>query len=505
MQPVVTAAEMRALDRATIDELGLPGAVLMETAGRALAQAVLDGATEGHVAVVCGPGNNGGDGYVAARVLRERGLDAVVYLAVARDAVKGDARLHLDALERSGGIVLDLSTPAALDELGDALDGAAVIIDAIFGTGVTRAIEGHAAAVITRINAAGAALVVSADLPSGLDADTGAVHGVAVDADVTVTMGALKIGLVSAPGFARAGTVRVAEIGIPRALITAQVTRAGLLEASDVEAIAPRPHALDHKGRRGHVLVVGGSPGHRGAARLAAWAALRAGAGLCTLAGPGEGELVAPDPLMTARCDRADDLVRLVDKKAALAIGPGMLRGDEGAKLVDAALATGVPCVLDADALNHLAGGGLALVASAAAPAVLTPHPGEAARLLGCTVPDIERDRLAAVRKLAAESRAVVVLKGARTLICDGTVDDDFVAINPTGGPSLATGGTGDVLCGAIAALLAQGLAPRDAARLAVWVHGAAAELAAGASGARGVTASDVADHLGLALAALSS
>jgi len=513
MQPVVTAAEMRALDRATIEEIGLPGAVLMETAGRAVADAAFAHAGAGHVAVVCGPGNNGGDGYVAARVLRERGADAVVYLAVAREAVRGDARLHLDALERSGGIVLDVSTPAALDELGDSLDSASVIIDALFGTGLTlrspdgsrgRAIEGHAAAVIARINAS-AATVIAADLPSGLDADTGVVHGVAVDADVTVTMGALKVGLVSAPGFARAGAVRVAEIGIPRALITAQVTRAGLLEQADLRSIAPRSGLLDHKGRRGHVLVVAGSPGHRGAGRLAAWAALRAGAGLVTLAGPGPGELVAPDPVMTAICDRPDDLAALLPGKAALVIGPGMLRDDDGARLVDAALASAVPCVLDADALNHLAGGGLALVASAAAPAVLTPHPGEAARLLACTVAEIERDRLAAVRRLAAESRAVVVLKGARTLICDGTLDDDFVAINPTGGPSLASGGTGDVLAGAIGALLAQGLVPRDAARLAVWCHGYSGDLAAGASGIRAVTASDVADRIGHALAALSS
>ena len=508
MRPVVTAIEMRALDRATIDEIGLPGAVLMETAGRAVAAAAAEHAAGGHVAVVCGPGNNGGDGFVAARVLRERGADAAVYLACAREAVRGDARLHLDALERSGGVVFDVSGAAHLEEHAAAIAGAAVIVDALFGTGVTRPIEGHAAAVIARINQA-PGVVVAADLPSGIDADTGAVLGVAVEADVTVTMGALKVGLASAPGFVLAGEVRVAEIGIPRALIVAQGARAGLVEADDLRAIAPRPAPMDHKGSRGHVLVVGGSPGRRGAARLSANAALRAGAGLVTLAGAGSGEIGAADPVMTASCDDPGALAALAEGKDAIVIGPGMARGDAGRALVDAALAAGVPVVLDADALNHLAGGtgsghlGLERVAAATAPAVLTPHPGEAARLLGVATAAIEADRLAAVRRLAAASRAVVVLKGARTVVCDGTLGDEFVSINPTGGPALATGGTGDVLAGAIGALLAQGVAAADAARLAVWVHGVAGELAGEALGNRAATATDVTDRLGLALAAL--
>jgi NAD(P)H-hydrate epimerase len=501
MKPVVTAIEMRALDRATIEEIGLPGAVLMETAGRAVADAAAPLAAAGHVAVVCGPGNNGGDGFVAARVLRERGADAVVYLACPREAVRGDARLHLEALERSGGVVRDLSTASYLEEHGAAIAGAAVVVDALFGTGLTRAVEGHAAAVIARIDQA-SGTVVAADLPSGIDADTGGVLGVAVTADVTVTMGALKVGLASAPGFVHAGEVRVAEIGIPRALIVAQGARAGLIDEGDARAMAPRPGPLDHKGTRGHVLVVGGSPGRRGAARLAASAALRAGAGLVTLAGAGPGEVAAADPVMTASCDDAVALAGLVAGKDAIVIGPGMQRGAAGRALVDAALDAGAPVVLDADALNHL-GTDLARVAAATAPAILTPHPGEAARLLGVTVAAIEADRLAAVRRLAGASRAIVVLKGARTLVCDGTLGDEFVSINPTGAPALATGGTGDVLAGAIGALLAQGLAPADAARLGVWVHGVAGELAGGALGTRGATATDVTDRLGVVLAAL--
>jgi NAD(P)H-hydrate epimerase len=289
-------------------------------------------------------------------------------------------------------------------------------------------------------------------------------------------MGALKVGLVSSPGFVHAGEVRVAEIGIPRALIQAQAVRAGVVERADLAV--PRWAATDHKGRRGHVLVIAGSPGHRGAGRLAALAAVRAGAGLVTLAGPGD--VTAADPIMTAD---TRDFAALVPGKDAIVIGPGMAKDPD---LVTAALASGLPCVLDADALNQSRP---ELLARAAGPVVITPHPGEAARLLGTDIATIESDRLASVRRLAAATRAVAILKGARTVICDGTLGDEFVAINPTGGPALATGGTGDVLAGAIGALIAQGLAPAEAARTGVWAHGAAGDAAP-----RGAHAGDICD-----------
>ena len=509
MRPVVTADEMRALDRATIDEIGLPGAVLMETAGRAVADAVVE-ALAGRtgpvapVAVVCGPGNNGGDGYVVARVLRERGVAAVAYLATPRSAVRGDAALHLGALEHSGGEVHDVSDAEGIAEHAAAITGAAVVVDALLGVGLARPLEGLFAQLVDLMNAS-PGIRVAVDIPSGVDADTGRAWGGCVDAHITVTMGALKIGLVSAPGFARAGDVRVAEIGIPARLMEASDLGAGLVEEADMRALVPRPGPLDHKGRRGHTVIVGGSPGKRGAARLAAHAALRAGAGLVTLAGapaPG-GELVAPDPIMTEVVEGAAALTALLAGKAALAIGPGLVRGDAGAALVAAVLAAGVPAVIDADGLNQLAGH-LERVAGAAGPVVLTPHPGEAARLLGVTAAEIEADRLAAARTLAARSRAVVVLKGARTIVCDGTLGDELCAINPTGGPALATGGTGDVLAGTVAALLGQGLAAADAARLGVWVHGAAGDRAARRWGGRGATASDVADEIAPVLADLA-
>jgi NAD(P)H-hydrate epimerase len=487
MRPVVTAAEMRALDRATIEDIGIPAFTLMETAGRAVAHGALEmlEGERGHVAVVCGPGNNGGDGFVAARVLRDLGVDAAVYLAVGRPSIRGDAAAHLAVYERAGGVVRLTDTPQALGELGDEIAGAALVIDALFGVGLSRPLEGHFADVVSLINHARRRLAV--DIPSGLCADTGRVLGVTVRADVTVTMGALKIALASAPGFAHCGSVDVADIGIPSGVLATQAVRAGLVEPSDVASWLPRAGALDHKGRRGHVLVIGGMPGMRGAGRLCANAALRAGAGLVTLASAGE--VVAEDSVITKTL--AATAGEALVNKSAIVIGPGLGQSEQVRGWLGEVLAAGVPAVLDADALNMVIGD-LDRVKQAAGPVVLTPHPGEAARLLGSTVPEIEADRLAAARALASRAHAVVVLKGARTIVCDGTLEDDYCSINPTGGPELATGGTGDVLAGVIGALLAQGVPAADAARAAVYVHGLAGERLAREYGRRGVVSSDL-------------
>jgi NAD(P)H-hydrate epimerase len=458
MRPVVTAAEMRALDRATIEDIGIPAITLMETAGRAVAAAA---AGVQSVAVVCGPGNNGGDGFVAARVLRDAGVDAIVYLAAERSQVKGDALAHLQILERAGGVVLPVDVSA--------IASAPLVIDALFGVGLARPVEGAYAEVVAAINQAERVLAV--DIPSGLDADTGKVLGTCVQAHATVTMGALKVALVGAPGFARCGEVIVADIGIPAGVLATQDVRADLVEEADVARWLPKPAPLDHKGRRGHALVVAGMPGMRGAGRLAAIAALRAGAGLVTLATAGD--VHADDSVMTRSLE--GNLGVLLGGKAAVVIGPGLGQSELAAGWVGEVLASGVPAVMDADALNLVAGVTGAL-AKAAGPVVITPHPGEAARLLGISTAEIEADRLAAARALAGKTHAIVVLKGARTVICDGTLGDDHCSINATGGPELATGGSGDVLSGVIGALLAQGLAPADAARAAVWVHGAAGD-----------------------------
>lgn len=497
MRYVVSAAEMRAIDAATIDGIGLPGAVLMENAGRAVADAVVEelAGQGGAVAVVAGAGNNGGDGYVVARVLRARGIEALVYLAARRGEVRGDAQLHLAAYEQTGGMATSIAEPGELAEHREAIESAPVMVDALFGTGLARQVTGHLAEVIEVMNRS-RGRVVAVDVPSGLSADLGVPLGSAVRAHRTVTMAFLKVGIAVAPGMACAGRVAVAEIGIPVELAQAHGIRLAVLEASDLAGSLRRPQLLDHKNRRGHVLVVAGSPGKRGAGRLSAWAALRAGAGLCTLASDG-GELAAPDPIMTAPLDAeapdaADRLAALAGGKAAVAIGPGMAPGPGGRGLVRAALERlEVPMVLDADALNHLAGEAAA-IASARVPVVITPHPGEAARLLGTSAGEVEADRVAAARALAELTRAVVVLKGAGTLVCDGAVGDGFVTINPTGGPALATAGSGDVLTGVVAALVGQGLEAGEAARAAVYLHGLAGDLAASRIGQVGVTASDV-------------
>ncbi|MBK9029777.1 MAG: NAD(P)H-hydrate dehydratase [Myxococcales bacterium] len=500
MQPVITAAEARALDAATMGEVGLPGVVMMEAAGRGVAAVVADEAARrpGPVAVVCGGGGNGGDGFVVARVLRAAGVDAVAYVVVPRARIGGDAAVHLGAYLGSAGVALDALDGAGLATLTAALARAAIVVDAVFGTGVTRPIEGHLAAVIEAINAAPGRRI-AIDVPSGLDADTGHARGVAVQADVTVTMAAPKLGLAIAPGCAAAGRVITVDVGVPPTVLAALAPRAALVEPSDVAGWRRAVDPLAHKNRRGHVLVVAGSPGKRGAGRLTAIAALRAGAGVVTLAGPGDGELAAPDPIMTATPTTAADVAALAAGKQALAIGPGMLDDARGRAWLDAALAAAVPCVIDASGLGHLVGR-LEVVAQARGPVVLTPHPGEAARLLGVTPREIEADRPAAVRALAAATRAVVLLKGPRTLVCDGAAGGDTIAINPTGGPALATAGSGDVLTGVIAALLAAGHPPRVAASLGAYVHGAAGDALALRLGLGGV-ASDLPEAIAAALA----
>jgi NAD(P)H-hydrate epimerase len=500
VRPVVTAAEMRALERATIEELGVPAFTLMETAGRACAAVARRMIGVGaRVAVVCGPGNNGGDGFVIARVLREAGIEATAYLAAARASVRGDAAAQLALLEKVGGVVRSIAAPRELDDRAAAIAGAELVVDALFGIGLSRAIDGHLAAVVATMNRAPRRLAV--DVPSGLDTDTGAILGAVVRADATVTMAAAKLALVSAPGFAHTGQLEIAEIGIPRALIAASHPRAMLVEAADVAGWLPRSAPLDHKGTRGHAVVVGGSPGMRGAGRLAAAAALRAGAGLCTLAAAEGPDLTADDSVMIRALRASGKLGDFVDGKAAIGIGPGLGKDKHARGWIDEVLAAGIPAVLDADALNAFAGHADEL-AAARGPIVITPHPGEAGRLLGKDAAAIEADRLAAARELAAITRAIVVLKGARTLVCDGRAGDDVCYINPTGGTALATGGSGDVLTGTITGLLAQRLAPLDAARAGVYVHGAAGEQLGCEHGPRGALSSDLPRAIAVAIAA---
>jgi NAD(P)H-hydrate epimerase len=505
----VTAAQMREMDRVTIEEIGIPGPVLMETAGRRIAESIAELAAEIggpiRVAAICGAGNNGGDGFVCARVLREIGVDAAVYLAMPAAKVGGDAALHLRAYRNAGGPVIAIDGAESLEREAASIRSADVICDALFGTGLTRDVEGHLAEVVELINRSDA-VVVAADIPSGLSADTGQTLGVAVQADITVTMAFAKVGLVSDPGFVAAGELRIAEIGIPRSLAETAAVATAVMSPADAAALIPPIFAADHKGRRGHLLVVAGSPGKRGAGRLCARGALRSGAGLVTLASGGPEEIAVPDPVMSIALDtaRSAEHETLLAGRDAVAIGPGLPTDAWGAALVrDLLAASSVPAVIDADGLNHLAGD-LDAVKRLEIPVVLTPHPGEAARLLEISTAEVQSDRLSAARALAARTGAVCVLKGARTLVCDGRSAEGFATINPTGNPGMATAGSGDVLTGVIGALLAQGLDAGDAARLGVFVHGLAGDLAAGDLGVRSVTASDIAEALAAAFESLS-
>lgn len=497
--PLVGAAGMRALDRHTIETIGVPAELLMESAGRAVAEAALELRPRGAaVDVLVGPGSNGGDGLVAARHLQLLGV-AVRALCVGDPAaLRGEAGANA-ARARAAGV--------ALQSFALELAPAALLVDAIFGTGLARPVEGVAARAIDWIEAARArgSLVLAVDLPSGLDADTGQPLGRAVCADATLTLGLPKLGLAQEPGRSLAGRVRVARIGIADSAPGLRAEAELWTRAGAGRRLPPRPRA-GHKGSFGHVLVVAGSVGKTGAAALAAAGAGRVGAGLVTVACPAglndvmEGlcteAMTAPVPDTKERCFAAgaeDALLGLAETRDVVALGPGIGTHPETVSLVRALAARlERPLVLDADGLNAL-GNAVGVLKARSAPSILTPHPGEAGRLLGISTQEVNRDRVGAARRLAESSGGVVLLKGAASVIA---APDGRVVLNPTGGPALATGGTGDVLTGVVVGLLAQGLDARDAAALGAFVHGLAADRLAARRGGAGLLAGDVAAEL---------
>jgi NAD(P)H-hydrate epimerase len=507
---LVGSAAMRALDRHTIEKLGVPGEVLMESAGRAVAEAALEllPAPGAPVLVVCGTGNNGGDGLVAARHLH--GLGHPVRAAVVGDErqLRGDAGRQL-ARARELGVPLEGARFRA--------PGAGVIVDALFGTGLSREVAGEARSAIRRINAAraaqpGAVRVLAVDLPSGLCADTGQLLGEAVQADLTLTFELPKLGLALEPGRTRAGRVRVVRIGIaPEA--PGLVFEVELWTRAAAGARLPARPPAGHKGSFGHALLVAGSEGKTGAAALAAWGAGRAGAGLVTLACPAglndilevkcTEAMTAPLPQTPQRAlaaEALDPVLALARECDAVGLGPGIGRARETGELVRAlALRLEQPLALDADALFALAGEP-ELLRQRRAPTLLTPHPGEAARLLGTRAAEIERDRLGAARRLAQRTGAVVLLKGAASV---AAAPDGRAVVNPTGGPALGSGGTGDVLLGIATAYLAQGMEALSAAALAAFVHGLAGDRLAERLGPAGLLAEDLARELPLAAESL--
>ncbi len=512
MIPVLDRAQIRALDRHAIERCAVPGVVLMENAGRGAVDAIERwlgprrpaGLRGARVVVVAGRGNNGGDGCVVARHLALRGARPTLLLAGARADLAGDAALACAALVGIGGALLEGAGPEAVRA---ALAEADLAVDALFGTGLDRDLSGPSAALVAALEAAPVP-VVALDLPSGIDADTGATRGVAVRAALTITFAHPKPGLFATAALDRVGELVVADIGIPSSLSRTVGAAAELVERADITARLVRRPPGAHKGVAGRVVLFAGAPGTIGAALLAARGAARAGAGLVTIAAAPE-VAAALDlrvlEAMTARVDAADlerSLATVTAAAQAVAIGPGLGLGEAAACLVFAlARSFAGPLVIDADALTLLARDPAVMV-GAPGPRLLTPHPGELGRLLGITAAQVEADRLGAVARAVERTGATVLLKGPRTVV---GAPGALPALNPTGNPALATGGAGDVLTG-IAAALACHLPLRDAAIAAAYLHGLAADRWVARVGAdRGMLAREVADELPGALAAVAA
>ena len=471
------AADTRTADRRAVTEFGLAHGVLMERAGSAAFALLRERFPRARrIGVVCGPGNNGGDGYVLARLAREIGL-AVTVLAPVSPA--GAAALARPCASRHLG-----SCPTLVFSV-EQLQACDVIVDALFGTGLERPLEGEWRAAIEAMNASGRP-VFAIDIPSGLHADTGRVLGAAVRAALTLSFIGLKAGLFTGQGREHSGLILFDDLGVPDTVFTGVTPLARRITGRNLHGLlAPRTrHA--HKGDAGRVLIVGGQPGMSGAVRLAGEAAYRAGAGLVVLAThPAHAALIsaARPELIAHGVHDAAAMQSLLAGAQALAIGPGLGQGEWGRALWQAVLAAGVPMVVDADALNLLAA-----QPHSRADWVLTPHPGEAARLLGVSSVEIEADRFSAAHAIAQRYGGVCVLKGSGTLV---VTQDMPLWLCDRGNPGMATGGSGDVLTGVIVALIAQGLKPHDAARLGVWAHATAGDRAA-AAGERGLMAGDL-------------
>jgi NAD(P)H-hydrate epimerase len=474
------AEQVRDLDRRAIHEFGVPGHELMTRAGHATLdalRALWPAATS--LAVLCGPGNNGGDGYVVARVARARGMRVDVVAVGDPQHSGGDARRACDEFVAAGG----------RSRRWDAgrLD-ADVIVDAIFGTGLTRDVDGVAAEILQAANAAGRP-IVAVDIPSGLHADTGAVLGVAARAALTVTFIGRKIGFYLGAGPEHVGRLVFDDLAVPPGTYSNHAPTARLLGEADVATALPRRARSAHKGSHGHVVVIGGGPGMPGAARLAGEAALRAGAGLVTLAvHPESAAVVAGRPeLMYVAPRTAHDLAQALTRATVVAVGPGLGQGDWSREVFEAALGCGRPLVVDADALNLLV----------ESPRrndrwVLTPHPGEAARLLGATGSAVQANRMGAARALQERFGGTVVLKGVGSIVWSPA---GLPCICDRGNPGMAAGGMGDVLTGVIAGIAAQCGDLAAAARAGVFAHAQAGDLAA-RRGERGMLAGDLLEQV---------
>ncbi len=514
---VLNASQMREADRYTIQELGLPSIVLMENAGRAVAaamEAAFDDLPTRRIAILAGRGNNGGDGFVVARTLLQRGVDVAVFVLGRAADIRGDARANLEILARLGVTPVEITNEQDWELHFSEISACGLIVDALFGTGLREPLQGMLQTVVADVNGSGLP-VVAIDLPSGLSADTHDRIGDAIEASVTITLAAPKIPLVLPPAEACCGELVVADIGIPPSVIDqVEGPRVRVLTREAMRDLVQPRAAESHKGDFGRVVVAAGSLGKAGAAHLAAMAALKSGAGLVTVATPR-----CAQPIVAAMGPEymteplPDDGSGLVAAEAAscvlalgadvLAVGPGLGRGDGVQSFVSALLDhSGVPLVLDADALNAFEGRAERLRGRDGLDVIITPHPGELARLVGTSVAQVQANRLEVARTFATSHHLYVVLKGHRTVIA--TPEGD-VSVNLTGNPGMATGGSGDVLTGMIAAWFAQLLDAEAAACLAVYLHGLAGDLAEADEGEHALTATDLLGHLGDAVLELTA
>ncbi len=501
LMKILTAAAMREADRRVTEELGLPGAVLMENAGMRVAEAVLAlSAHRGKVVIVAGPGNNGGDGAVAARHLNRAGIEVSLWAARRPEQYRGETGDNFRFLSNSGACRLHIFEDEGMQLFKADLQGAGLVVDALLGTGVDRSVEGLFAEIINSLNEQKAA-VLAVDIPSGVNANTGQVMGAAVRACWTVTLAYPKQGLFLFPGAGLAGEISIADIHIPPDLVKQATTE--LITAEQVRKYLPPRSPDSHKGSYGRVLLWAGSPGMTGAAVLACKAALQGGAGLVYLAATpkirpalesklveiivkeippiGDGE---ENPGRIGS-EVGQELLVLAKDCQVLAAGPGLTPSFGAARALEEIIrGCPVPLVLDAGALEMISGNP-GILREAKQPVVITPHPGEMADLTGLSTTEVQNSRLDLARRWAVNWRCTVVLKGARTIVADPC---GMASFNPTGGPQLATAGSGDLLTGLIAALIAQGLSSEKAALAGVYLHGLAGDLLP----ARGAVAGDL-------------
>jgi hydroxyethylthiazole kinase-like uncharacterized protein yjeF len=501
---LVTASEMQEMDRRTIEDFGLPGMVLMENAGRGATRFLFEQFPDienKRVGVIAGRGNNGGDGFVMARYLKQKGIHVQVYLLATANRVQGDAAANLKFLKPLDIPLVEIPDEASFFKYQSEMAGVEVWIDAILGTGLKSDVKGFFKTVIGFINGLNKR-VFAVDVPSGLNSDSGQACGACIRASATATFAFAKTGHIIYPGVQYTGALDIVDIGIPPHIVEEVMPRQWLLTRDRIQSCLPPRIPDAHKGATGHLLVVAGSPGKTGAAAMTAISALRSGAGLVTL---GIAETLNPVlesqvlEAMTAPLPETqpgvlgesalDTIINLMEGKKCIAIGPGLGQAEKTQNLVQKIVKSStIPLVVDADGLNSLAGHAQ-ILKKARSPVILTPHPGEMARLMDTGVGAVQQDRIKCARDFATGFNVHLILKGARTVVAH---PDGRVFINPTGNAGMASGGMGDVLTGIIAGLLVQGLSSECACRAGVYLQGAAADSLVETIGPYGYLAGDV-------------